>query len=635
MKIGALVNSFRRPLAQALAMASDMGLEGVQLSVNGGETAVEKMTDEKIRDIKSMLKRYNLEISAFCGDMGKPGYCDAKLNPERVTRTKKMIDLAEKMGVKVITTHIGVIPENKDLPTYKALRGAMSELGKYAAEKGVTFAIETGPEIAATLYGFVKDLDGVGVNLDPANFVMVSRQDPVDAVRLIGKKIVHTHAKDGVNLKVCNPTAVYGTLEPSMKSEPVLGRIYKETPLGKGGVNWDAYIAALKEVGYDGFLTIERETRTNPAKTVGQAYDFLCGKLGRAAKIVVAVVGCGNIARGAHFPSIARIPQYRIKYTCDIIPERAEKAARLHGEAGYTKAVTDYHEILRDDEVQAVIVCTHTYMHAKIAVDSMRAGKHVLSEKPAAMTYADAQEMYAVSKETGKISNVAVCMRYDGGVNNVKDFVDAGLLGNVYMVYCSFRAFRNIPGIGGEFTNKSHSGGGVLLDWGVHYLDLIMYILNSPAVLSATGDTFSELGKDISAYRGRKLGYDTRKKLDGINDVEEFVTGLVKTEGATISLNGCWAQNIDKKDTYIDFLGTKGGIRLNYLGRFTFYTYDDKKKVFVHYRPKFKRRAMYYEEHKAFVHDVICGTRSRQYIENVLQTTKLLEDIYKSADEKK
>ena len=158
---------------------------------------------------------------------------------------------------------------------------ALTECGIYAKETGVTLAIETGPEKAKTLLAFLQDTKGgVGVNLDPANFTMVTGQDAVEAVYLLKDYIVHTHAKDGIMLdKNQDPTDVYHAFAVGGVDALNACEGFKEVPLGEGEVDWTNYIKALQEIGFDGFLTIERECGENPAKDIEKAVEFLSGKL--------------------------------------------------------------------------------------------------------------------------------------------------------------------------------------------------------------------------------------------------------------------------------------------------------------------------------------------------------------------
>ena len=276
MKIGVITNCFKLPLIESIKLAGKMGFDGIQVYATNGEFSPSALSTEKKAEIKALLKENNLEISALCGDMGGYGFQIEADNPERIIKTKAIIDLAAEFNVSVITTHIGVIPSDKTEPRYKVMLDALSECGKYAAAKGVTLAIETGPESAKTLLAFLKDIpEGVGVNLDPANFVMVTDQDPVEAVEILGEYIVHTHAKDGVMLKKTDPKIIYDCFATGGIEALNVADYFLETPLGQGKVDFKAYIDALRKSGFDGYLTIERETGENPAKDIELAQSTL------------------------------------------------------------------------------------------------------------------------------------------------------------------------------------------------------------------------------------------------------------------------------------------------------------------------------------------------------------------------
>ncbi len=279
MKIGVITDCFKTSTADAIQKAAALGLDGVQIYATTGEFSPETLTPEKKAEYKLLLKENNLVVSALCGDMGGYGFEIEKDNALRVQKTKRIIDLAVEFGAKVVTTHIGVIPEDKAEPRYRVMFAALTECGLYAKEKGVTMAIETGPEKAATLLAFLKDTHGgVGVNLDLANFVMVTGQDPVEAVCVLKDYIVHTHAKDGIMHKQNDPTEVYHAFAEGGVEALNACEGFSEVPLGAGQVDWKNYIAALKGIGYDGFLTVERETGGNPQEDIRLAADYI-GKL--------------------------------------------------------------------------------------------------------------------------------------------------------------------------------------------------------------------------------------------------------------------------------------------------------------------------------------------------------------------
>ena len=271
--IGAMVDSFRQPTRDAIKTAAELGVQGLQMYATTGENAPENLTGQKRRDLLHYVKDHGLCFSAICGDLGK-----AFIYPERnvmlIDASKRIMDLAKELETDVVTTHIGVIPVDKTCDRYKIMQAAAYELAQYADAMHAHFAIETGPEIAVTLKAFLDDLGsrGVAVNMDPANFVMVTKDDPVQAVYTLKDYIVHTHAKDGVNLKPCDPEKIYAEMDHgAWDSEPA----FKEVPLGQGAVDFPKYLKALEDVGYRGFLTIEREVGGNPAADIGEAVKFL------------------------------------------------------------------------------------------------------------------------------------------------------------------------------------------------------------------------------------------------------------------------------------------------------------------------------------------------------------------------
>ena len=340
----------------------------------------------------------------------------------------------------------------------------------------------------------------------------------------------------------------------------------------------------------------------------------------------VAVIGCGTIANSAHIPSYMNNPEAEIAYFCDIIPERAQAAVEKYG---CGQAITDYRVALNDPEVEAVSVCTPNHMHPVIAMDALRAGKNVLCEKPAARTYAEALEMQKVQHETGKVLNIGVVNRFNTAVNLIKQYIDSGKLGEVFHVYASFRSHRSIPGLGGAFTTKAIAGGGALIDWGVHFLDLVMYCCGDPKPLTVSGEAFSKLGVNMKEYAFTDM-WAGPPKYDGVYDVDDSVTALVRTEGPTITVHGAWAQNIGENEMYVDFMGTKAGIRLQYGREFKVYTAENG--ALVEYEPKFKTTDMFQNEIDAFVDCIKTGKKLPSHIDTVIITARIMQAIYDSAE---
>ena len=344
---------------------------------------------------------------------------------------------------------------------------------------------------------------------------------------------------------------------------------------------------------------------------------------------VIAVIGCGRIARIAHFPAFAQMDSVRVKYACDIIEEKAE--AMKADFPVIEQVITDYKVALADSEVEAIFVLTPNYAHYTITMDALKAGKHVFCEKPITVNYALSCEMANAAKEAGKLLNIGVCNRYHASVEMLEQLNREGKFGNIYHVYCSFRSFRSIPGLGGAFTTKEQSGGGVLIDWGVHFLDLILYILGGAKLQNVTCDAYCEMAKDMKSYKYENMwAEDTADIENGTNDVDDFISGYVRTDKASISFNGAWAQNIKQDEMFIDFLGDKCGARLSYGGKFELYDGQTLETI----NPEYDIPNMYLRENTAFIEAIVSGTPDRNYIDNVLESAKLLDALYASSDKK-
>ena len=278
--IGIMADSLLGTFRENIEKARALGGQGVQIYAVDGEMAPWNLTPALIAEKKSILAANGLEVSALCGDLGGHGFQLAEENKVKIEKSKQIVDLALEMGTKVVTTHIGVVPDEKN-DTYKIMQEACNALAEYADSVGAYFAVETGPEKADMFKEFLDGLSakGVRVNLDPANLAMVTADDPVKAVYTLRDYIVHTHAKDGVNLQPCDRHKIYGFFATGgdggdLRDMPIW-EYFKEVPLGQGSVDFDAYLAALADIGYKGYLTIEREVGADPAADIGLAVNFL------------------------------------------------------------------------------------------------------------------------------------------------------------------------------------------------------------------------------------------------------------------------------------------------------------------------------------------------------------------------
>ena len=271
--IGVIIDSFRCDLKEAVKKAAALGANGIQVYASRGEMDPDNMTPAKRKEFLDVVKSNGLVISALCGDLGGGGFSIPENNPWKIEKSKRIIEMAKELETDVVTTHIGVVPEDVNHDRYKIMQDACFQLAEFADSIDAHFAVETGPETSANLKKFLDSLGskGVGVNLDPANLVMVTGDDPVQAVYNLKDYIVHTHAKDGKQLFYLEPEIVYGVKKDIIVEDDS----FIEVPLGEGSVDFPNYLKALEDIGFKGFLTIEREVGDDPAKDIGNAVTFL------------------------------------------------------------------------------------------------------------------------------------------------------------------------------------------------------------------------------------------------------------------------------------------------------------------------------------------------------------------------
>ena len=256
-KIGVFVDNLKLGLWDGIKKTEEIGADGCQFFVTKGELYPDNFSKEKRDELKKFVSGLGLEITALCADFDWiKGFTDAEFNKINIPRIKKCIDLACDLETKVVTMHIGKFPQDEGHPIFQETFRTTVELGRYAEERGVILATETGPEDPKELKVFLDKIlcKGIGVNYDPANLVMCGPFDHIGGVKILKDYICHTHAKDGV----------------------CLGKgKYAELPLGEGGVVFEYYLKALDEIGYDGYLTIERESGNNRIEDVKKAIEFL------------------------------------------------------------------------------------------------------------------------------------------------------------------------------------------------------------------------------------------------------------------------------------------------------------------------------------------------------------------------
>lgn len=283
-------------------------------------------------------------------------------------------------------------------------------------------------------------------------------------------------------------------------------------------------------------------------------------------KLKIGVIGTGGIAHACHLPGYASVPDLcEIVAVCDIKPDVAKKTAEKYGVA---KVCTDFNDIVNDPEIDAVTVSTPNIVHHDPTIACLKAGKHVLCEKPLAMNAQEAREMCAAARDAKKILMVGLQSRFGGAGQFMKQYIDAGHMGDIYYARAQALRRRGVPGWG-VFIDKAQQGGGPLVDIGVHILDFTLYLMGYPKPVSVFGKTWDMLGKNPNLYNSWG-DYDHSKFT-----VEDFAVGMIKFDnGAVINLESSFMGNMEGDPMQTQLYGTKAGAIVRVLG-------DDPVKIFT------------------------------------------------------
>lgn len=270
-------------------------------------------------------------------------------------------------------------------------------------------------------------------------------------------------------------------------------------------------------------------------------------------KLKVAIIGCGGIANGKHMPSLAKIAEIEMVAFCDVQIEKAEAAAKQYGNVG-AKVYKDYKELLKDDSIDVVHVCTPNRSHSSITVDVLEAGKHVMCEKPMAKTAREARAMLEAAKKTGKKLTIGYQNRFREDSRYLKTTCENGELGDIYFAKAHAIRRRAVP-TWGVFLNEFEQGGGPLIDIGTHALDLTLWMLDNYKPKYVVGNVYHKLSTKENAANAWGP-WDPKKFI-----VEDSAFGFITMEnGATIVIESSWALNsLDVGEAQTTLCGTEGG----------------------------------------------------------------------------
>ena len=277
-------------------------------------------------------------------------------------------------------------------------------------------------------------------------------------------------------------------------------------------------------------------------------------------KLKVAVIGNGGIS-GVHLRGYSLNPDVEIYALCDINEERLNRRGDEY-HVDPARRFTDVNEMLAAcPEIEAVSVCTWNAAHAQCAIAALNAGKHVLCEKPMAMTVEEAEAMQAAAEKNNRLLMIGFVRRFGNDCAIMKDFIDNGYFGDIYYAKATYLRRKGCPG--GWFGDKARSGGGPLIDLGVHIIDLCRYLMGNPKPVSVYGATFNKLGNRSNIKS--KAGYisQTRENEDIFN-VEDLATAMIRFDnGSVLQIEASFSLNIEKDEGVLQFFGTKAGAKLD------------------------------------------------------------------------
>ncbi|HOB21376.1 MAG: Gfo/Idh/MocA family oxidoreductase [Firmicutes bacterium] len=343
-------------------------------------------------------------------------------------------------------------------------------------------------------------------------------------------------------------------------------------------------------------------------------------------KVRLGIIGCGGIA-GAHLEAYKKISdQVEFVATCDLNAERAKHRKEQYG---FARSYTDYEEMLSKEELDAVSVCTWNNYHAPASIAALEAGASVLCEKPMAMNAKEAEAMIEAEKKSGKLLMIGFVRRFGENTKFCKSLIDNGKLGEIY--YVKTGCIRRVGNPGGWFSDKKRSGGGPLIDLGVHMIDLARYLMGKPKVVSAVGATYDKVG-----IRSNVKGVSWWKSMDydDYNDVEDIAVGFVRFDnGATLVVENSWTQHIKESRLYLELYGSKAGMQMEP----ELEIYSEENDYLTDIKPKIDLNSssfsgIFERQIAHFIDCVANGTPCLSPSEDGLELMKILDGIYQSAE---
>ncbi|MGG4345392.1 Gfo/Idh/MocA family protein [Paenibacillus lautus] len=342
--------------------------------------------------------------------------------------------------------------------------------------------------------------------------------------------------------------------------------------------------------------------------------------------INVGVIGTGSIS-AMHLQSYQKHANANLLAVCDLNEERAQRAAEQYGA---TKVYTDYNELLADPDIDAVSICTWNNTHAEISIAALNAGKHVLVEKPLCRTVEEALQVQEAVKSSGKLLQVGFVRRYDPNAQMLREFADKGEFGEIYFAKAS--SVRRLGNPGGWFSDIERSGGGPLIDIGVHVIDLCWYMMGRPKPVSVSANTYRKLGnrsnvRNLSFYKA--ADYDAEK-----NTVEDMANAMIRFEnGASILVDVSFTLHAKENLQSVKLYGDKGGFEIDP----EVVIVTEKHDTIINIQPQtdstgFAFDAAFQSEVDHFISSIENGTSPLSPVEDGVEIMKILCGIYESAE---
>lgn len=348
-------------------------------------------------------------------------------------------------------------------------------------------------------------------------------------------------------------------------------------------------------------------------------------------KMKAGIIGTGNIARVHHIPAWKENNNVELEAVCDNREDIDEIAENFD----IPYVFKDYKELL-DMNLDIIDVCTPNYLHSIIAVEALEKGKHVFCEKPDAISVKEVLKMKKASEENDRMLMVMRNNRFIPSSKFLKEYIKQGNFGDIYAAKCGWVRRRGIPGKGGWFTTKELSGGGPLIDLGVHMIDLTVWLMGNPTPVSVSGSTWCNFAENTSEM---DLGSSTFKVADdkGVFDVEDMATGYIRFKnGATLQIEVSWASNVEKEDRYVELYGTKCGSKWYVKDPEGLKLFGEINGVAADIKPRFPKRRNAKSAHRKnidhFVDCLVYDTEPVFTPQQGVDMIKILEAIYKSAE---